>query len=229
MSDRENVLTLTKGDDGVAILTYDLPGRPMNVLTDAATRELDKMADTLLADDEIKAVVLMGKPNNFLAGADIGMIQNVTSEDDAYQISRESQRVMQKFEVLPTPVIAAIHGPCLGGGLELAMACHYRIATISPKTVLGQPEVKLGLLPGAGGTQRLPRLIPLDKAMDGLLTGKNFRPEQAKALGLVDEAVPETYLKEIATQRARAVARGEMVIEPKLPALPPPKISWALL
>jgi 3-hydroxyacyl-CoA dehydrogenase/enoyl-CoA hydratase/3-hydroxybutyryl-CoA epimerase len=200
----------------------------MNVLTDAATRELDKMADTLLADDEIKAVVLMGKPNNFLAGADIGMIQNVTSEDDAYQISRESQRIMQKFEELPTPVIAAIHGPCLGGGLELAMACHYRIATISPKTVLGLPEVKLGLLPGAGGTQRLPRLIPLDKAMDGLLTGKNFRPEQAKALGLIDEAVPEAYLKEIAIQRARAVARGEMVIRPKLPALPPPKMLTAL-
>ena len=181
MSDRENVLTLTKGDDGVAILTYDLPGRPMNVLTDAATRELDKMADTLAADDEIKAVVLMGKPNNFLAGADIGMIQTVTSEDDAYQISRELQTILQKFENLSSPVIAAIHGPCLGGGLELAMACHYRIATTSSKTVLGQPEVKLGLLPGAGGTQRLPRLIPLDKAMDGLLTGKNFRPEQAKA------------------------------------------------
>jgi len=200
----------------------------MNVLTDAATRELDKMADTLLADDEIKAVVLIGKPNNFLAGADIGMIQTVTSEDDAYQISRELQTILLKFENLSSPVIAAIHGPCLGGGLEVAMACHYRIATTSPKTVLGLPEVKLGLLPGGGGTQRLPRLIPLDKAMDGILTGKNFRPEQAKALGLVDEAVPEAYLKEIAIQRARAVARGEMVIKPKLPALPPPKMLTAL-
>ena len=102
------------------------------------------------------------------------------------------------------------------------MACHYRIATTSPKTVLGLPEVKLGLLPGAGGTQRLPRLIPLDKAMDGILTGKNFRPEQSQTLGLVDEAVPVQHLKEIAIQRATAMAKGEMTISRKPPALPPP-------
>jgi 3-hydroxyacyl-CoA dehydrogenase/enoyl-CoA hydratase/3-hydroxybutyryl-CoA epimerase len=224
MSDQKNVLTLAKGADGVAILTYDLPGRPMNVITDQATRELDEMADTIAADDEIKSVVLFGKPANFIAGADIGMIQHVKTEDDAYRMSRELQRVLQKIEALPKPVIAAINGPCLGGGLEVAMSCHYRIATTSPKTVLGLPEVKLGLLPGAGGTQRLPRLIPLDKAMEGILTGKNFRPEQSQALGLVDEAVPVEYLREIAIQRATAMAKGQMVISRKPPALPPPKM-----
>lgn len=223
MSDRKNVLTLAKGEDGVAILTYDLPGRPMNVLTDQAMRELDKMADTILADDEIKSVVLIGKPTNFLAGADIGMIQHIKTEDDAYRFSRETQRVFQKIEDLPKPVIAAINGPCLGGGLEVAMSCHYRIATTSPKTVLGLPEVKLGLLPGGGGTQRLFRLIPLDKALEGILTGKNFRPEQSQTLGLVDEAVPVEYLREIATQRATAMAQGKMVISRKPPALPPPE------
>ena len=224
MSDDKNILTLAKGEDGVAILTYDLPGRPMNVLTDQATRELDEMADTLAADDEIKSVVLFGKPANFLAGADIGGLQKVKTEDDAYQMSRELQRVLQKIEALPKPVIAAINGPCLGGGLEVAMSCHYRIATTSPRTVLGLPEVKLGLLPGGGGTQRLPRLIPLDKAMEGILTGKNFRPEQSQTLGLVDEAVPVEYLREIAIQRATAMAKGQMVISRKPPALPPPKM-----
>jgi 3-hydroxyacyl-CoA dehydrogenase/enoyl-CoA hydratase/3-hydroxybutyryl-CoA epimerase len=228
MSDDKNILTLAKGEDGVAILTYDLPGRPMNVLTDQATRELDEMADTLAADDEIKSVVLFGKPANFLAGADIGGLQKVKTEDDAYQMSRELQRVLQKIEALPKPVIAAINGPCLGGGLEVAMSCHYRIATTSPKTVLGLPEVKLGLLPGGGGTQRLPRLIPLDKAMEGILTGKNFRPEQSQTLGLVDEAVPVEYLREIAIQRATAMAKGQMVISRRPPALPPPKMMAPL-
>ena len=110
----------------------------------------------------------------------------------------------------------------------MAMACHYRIATTSPKTVLGLPEVKLGLLPGAGGTQRLPRLMPLDKAMDGILTGKNFRPEKAKNLGLVDEAVPPGYLKDIALKRAEALARGEMRIKPKQPPSIPPKMLTGL-
>jgi len=217
MNDKEKILTLEKDENGVAILTYDLPGRPMNVITDQSTRELDEMMETIAADDGIKAVILTGKPGNFLAGADIGMIQRVQIEQDAYELSRGLQKVLQKIEDLPKPVIAAINGPCLGGGLEVALACHYRIATTSPGTVLGLPEVKLGLLPGAGGTQRLPRLIPLDQAMDGILTGKNFRPEKAKELGLVDEAVPPEKLKEIAYQRALAMAQGKMKITRKLP------------
>jgi len=228
MNDKEKILTLEKDEQGVAILTYDLPGRPMNVLTDQSTRELNEMADVIAADDEIKSVVLMGKPANFLAGADIGMLQFVKTEEDAYTMSRATQDVFKKYEDLTKPVIAAINGPCLGGGLELAMACHYRIATTSPKTVLGLPEVKLGLLPGGGGTQRLPRLIPLDKAMDGILTGKNFRPEQAQKLGLVDEAVPQEKLKEIAYQRALAMAQGKFEIKRKLPPLPPPKMLEGL-
>ena len=228
MSDKEKILTLEKDEHGVAILTYDLPGHPMNVITDQATRELDEMVDVIAGDDEIKSVVLTGKPGNFLAGADISMIQNVKTEEDAYNISRTLQNVLKKYEDLPKPVIAAINGPCLGGGLEVAMACHYRIATTSPKTVLGLPEVKLGLLPGAGGTQRLPRLIPLDQAMDGILTGKNFRPEQARAIGLVDEAVPPEKLKEIAYQRALAMAQGKFEIKRKLPPLPPPQMLAGL-
>jgi 3-hydroxyacyl-CoA dehydrogenase / enoyl-CoA hydratase / 3-hydroxybutyryl-CoA epimerase len=228
MSDKEKILTLEKDEHGVAILTYDMPGRPMNVISEQGTGELNEMVDAIAADNDVKSVVLIGKPGNFMAGADIGMIQKVTSEEDAYQMSRALQKVFQKLEDLSKPVIAAIHGPCLGGGLEFALACHYRIATTSPKTVLGLPEVKLGLLPGAGGTQRLPRLIPLDQAMEGVLTGKNFRPENAKALGLVDEAVPEEKLKEIAYQRALAMAQGKMTIGRKLPPLPPAKMMAGL-
>lgn len=228
MSDKEKILTLEKDEHGVAILTYDIPGKPMNVISDQATQELDEMVAVIAADDEIKSVLLVGKPTNFLAGADIGMIQNVKKEEDAYQMSQALQKVFQKLEDLPKPVIAAIHGPCLGGGLELALACHYRIATTSPKTVLGLPEVKLGLLPGAGGTQRLPRLIPLDQAMEGVLTGKNFRPDKAKAVGLVDEAVPEEKLREIGYQRALAMAQGKMTIDRKPPPLPPAKMMAGL-
>jgi 3-hydroxyacyl-CoA dehydrogenase/enoyl-CoA hydratase/3-hydroxybutyryl-CoA epimerase len=224
----EKILTLEKDKHGVAILTYDLAGRPMNVITDQATQELDEMADVIAGDDEIKAVVLMGKPDNFLAGADISMLQYVKTEEDAYQMSRTLQNILLKYENLSKPVIAAINGPCLGGGLEVAMACHYRIATTSPKTILGLPEVKLGLLPGGGGTQRLPRLIPLEQAMDGILTGKNFMPEQARTLGLVDEAVPPEKLKEITYQRALALAQGKMEIKRKLPPLPPPKMLAGL-
>jgi 3-hydroxyacyl-CoA dehydrogenase/enoyl-CoA hydratase/3-hydroxybutyryl-CoA epimerase len=228
MSAEEKILTLEKDDRGVAILTYDLPGRPMNVLTEKAIQELAEMVERIAQDEEIKSVVLTGKPANFLAGADISMIQNLNTEEDAYNGSRALQTILNKLEALPKPVIAAINGPCLGGGLEVAMACHYRIATTSPKTVLGLPEVKLGLVPGAGGTQRLPRLIPLDKAMDGVLTGKHFRGEQAKALGLVDEAVPPQKLKEIAYQRALAMAQGKMEIKRKAPPPLPPKMLAGL-
>ena len=224
MQDTDKILTLEKDDQGVAILTYDLPGRPMNVITEKGTQELAEMVDRIATDDEIKSVVLIGKPANFLAGADISMIQNMNVEEDAYNGSRALQSILNKLEALPQPVIAAINGPCLGGGLEVAMACHYRIATTSPKTVLGLPEVKLGLVPGAGGTQRLPRLMPLDKAMDGILTGKHFRAEQAKSLGLVDEAVPPPKLKEVAYQRALALAQGKMEIKHQPPPLPPPKM-----
>ncbi len=224
MSDEKKILTLEKDEHGVAILTYDLPGRPMNVITEKTDQELNQMLDLIAKDDKIKSVVLTGKPANFLAGADISMLQNFKTEEDAYKGSRALQATLNKLEALTKPVIAAINGPCLGGGLEVALACHYRIATLSPKTVLGLPEVKLGLVPGAGGTQRLPRLIPLDKAMDGILTGKHFRSEQAKALGLIDEAVPLGKLKEVAYQKALAMAEGKMKIKRKLPPLPPTKM-----
>ena len=118
--------------------------------------------------------------------------------------------MVNRIEALPKPVVAAIHGACLGGGLEMALACHYRVATDHPKTQLGLPEVQLGLLPGAGGCQRLPRLIGLRAALDMILTGKSERAAKALRLGLVDEVVPRSILPRTALAAAERFVRDGM-------------------
>ena len=125
-------------------------------------------------DPDIKAVVFTsGKKDSFIAGADITMLEAVTSAEEGERVSREGHKVMNRIEDCPKPVVAAIHGVALGGGLEVALACHARVATDSKKTQLGLPEAQLGLLPGGGGTQRLPRQIGVQAALDLMLTGKN--------------------------------------------------------
>ena len=148
-------------------------------------------------------VIISGKKDSFVAGADVTMIDACETAADAEKLSLEGHRVMGELEALNIPVVAAIHGPCLGGGLELALACHIRVCTESTKTVLGVPEVMLGLLPGSGGTQRLPRLIGVAKSLDLMLTGKQVRGKQALKMGLVDEVVPETVLLEVAVKLAK--------------------------
>lgn len=120
------------------------------------------------------------KPDNFVAGADVRMLEACTTASEAEDLARQGQDLFQQLSDLPYPVVAAIHGPCLGGGLELALACDYRVCTDSDKTRLGLPEVQLGLLPGSGGTQRLPRLIGLLPSLDLILTGKQLRAKKAK-------------------------------------------------
>ncbi len=147
-------------------------------------------------DPAVKAVVFIsGKKDNFVAGAKIDALQAIKTAADASAASRQGQQGFDRLDAFPKPVVAAIHGACLGGGLEWALACDYRIATDSPKTTLGLPEVQLGLIPGAGGTQRLPALIGAQAALDLILTGKNVKPSKAKKLGLVDEVVPVPILR----------------------------------
>lgn len=129
------------------------------------------------------AVMISGKPNCFIAGADITMLEKCKSFEDAATVSREGQKILNKVAKNSKPIIAAIQGACLGGGLEVALACHYRIAVKDSKTALGLPEVMLGLLPGGGGTVRLPRLISLPNALDMELTGRTVRADKAKKLG----------------------------------------------
>lgn len=190
--------------DGIGILTMDVPGESMNTLKASFADEIR----TLLAEvkgngDLIGLVIVSGKKDSFVAGADIAMLAACTSAQDAEALSRAGQDVFAEIETLGIPVIAAIHGPCLGGGLELALACHGRVVTDHGKTVLGLPEVQLGLLPGSGGTQRLPRLIGVAKALDLMLTGKQVRAKQARKLGLVDDMVPPSILLEAAIKLAK--------------------------
>ena len=205
--DAEPAFTL-QNDNGIAAITFDLPGQPVNKLTSAARLELERLLNQLREDDTVRGVVLIsGKPDNFIAGADIEEFTALTSQAQAERLSFEGQETVSRVETFHKPIVAAIHGACLGGGLELALACHYRIATDHPKTQLGLPEVQLGLIPGAGGCQRLPRLIGARAALDLILTGRSERAPKALRLGLVDEVVPRSILRQVAIAAADRLSR----------------------
>jgi len=198
----------TSHDNGVAVISFNLPGEPVNKLSAAARVELEALLIGLRDRPDTRAVVLIsGKPDNFIAGADIEEFTSLTSQDAAERLSFEGQETVSRVETFHKPIVAAIHGACLGGGLELALACHYRIATDNPKTQLGLPEVQLGLIPGAGGCQRLPRLIGARAALDMILAGRSERASKALRLGLVDEVVPSSILRQVAVDAANRLVR----------------------
>src|SRR6476620_6190277 len=195
--------------DGVAVITFDLPNESVNKLSRAVKDEFVALVTRLGRDTSVQdAVLISGKPDVWIAGADIEEFLQLKTAADAERLSRDGQMLLDSLERLRIPIVAAIHGACLGGGLETALACRYRIGTDHPKTILGLPEVQLGLIPGAGGTQRLPRRIGLTDALDLILTGKHVRAKKALQLGLVDELVHPSILRSIAIQRAREVAEG---------------------
>ena len=195
--------------DGIAVVTLDLPGEPVNKVTAALRDDFALLFNHIEADPTVRGVVLLsGKPDSWIAGADIDEFLTLRHASDAETLSRTGQSLLARLAALRVPVVAAIHGACLGGGLEAALACHWRIATDHPRTVLALPEVQLGLLPGAGGTQRLPRLIGLQRALDLILTGRTVRARKAWQMGLVDELVHPAILRAIAVERARSLAEG---------------------
>ncbi|OYW89601.1 MAG: fatty acid oxidation complex subunit alpha FadJ, partial [Alishewanella sp. 32-51-5] len=180
MTETVSSFSLNIRDDKVAVITMDIPGESMNVLKASFADEIDAMLKQLANDSTLKGVVFIsGKKDSFIAGADISMLDACQTAEQAETIAAMGQQMFDRLEQLRLPLVAAIHGPCLGGGLELALACHARVASSSPKTVLGLPEVQLGLLPGSGGTQRLPKLVGVQKALDMILTGKQLRAAQA--------------------------------------------------
>jgi 3-hydroxyacyl-CoA dehydrogenase/enoyl-CoA hydratase/3-hydroxybutyryl-CoA epimerase len=198
----------TAVENGIAVVTFDLPGEPVNKLSAAVKIEFEALFIRLRDETTIRAAVLIsGKPDNFIAGADIEEFTALTTRAAAERLSFEGQELVSRIETLAKPVVAAIHGACLGAGLELALACHYRIATDHPKTQLGLPEVQLGLIPGAGGCERLPRLIGARAALDMILSGKNERAPKALRMGLVDEVVPRSILVGTALAAADRLAR----------------------
>ncbi|HYN82181.1 MAG TPA: fatty acid oxidation complex subunit alpha FadJ [Gemmatimonadaceae bacterium] len=199
----------TEIQDGVAVISIDLPNEPVNKFNRAVKEEFVALFDRLERDLNIHAAVLLsGKRDTFIAGADIGEFLELKTAADAERMSHDGQLLLDSVERMRTPLVCAIHGACLGGALEFALAAAYRIATDHPKTVLALPEVQLGLIPGAGGTQRLPRLIGVRAALDMILTGKNVRAKKAFQTGLIDELVHPAILRDIAVKRAREIAEG---------------------
>ncbi|OOF07047.1 multifunctional fatty acid oxidation complex subunit alpha [Salinivibrio sp. MA440] len=203
-TDNTQAFTLTIADNYIAWLTIDVPGESMNTLQASFVEGVSAVLDQLEGNQSIKGLVIhSGKPDNFVAGADVRMLEACESAEQASEIAGQGQALFSRIEKLPFHVVAAIHGPCLGGGLELALACHSRVATDWDKTRLGLPEVQLGLLPGSGGTQRLPRLIGVPDALDMMLTGKQLRAKKAKKLGVIDDCVPNTVLLDVAEALAQ--------------------------
>ncbi|MDF2153772.1 fatty acid oxidation complex subunit alpha FadJ [Vibrio sp. CAU 1672] len=197
----QKAFSLDIDEQNIAWLAIDVPNEKMNTLQAAFADEMNEIFAQLNDTSGIKGLIIHSlKPDNFVAGADVRMLEACTSAAEAEALARQGQELFQQLSDLPYPVVAAIHGPCLGGGLELALACDYRVCTESDKTRLGLPEVQLGLLPGSGGTQRLPRLIGLLPSLDLILTGKQLRAKKAKKLGVVDACVPESILLDVAKQ-----------------------------
>src|SRR4051812_32856034 len=220
-------LRVETAPDGIATVLYDVPGEPVNTLRESFQQDFDQIFGRLSEDAAVTGIVLASaKPDSFVVGADVEMLARVKTSAEATALARGGQQAMQRLEDLGKrkPVVAAIHGPALGGGLELALAATYRIASDDRKTQLGQPEGQLGLIPGAGGTQRLPPLIGIAQALDLILAGKSVRAQKARKLGLVDEVVPSAILLEVARRRARELAAGELKIERNKVELTLPKL-----
>ncbi|MGH0141614.1 UNVERIFIED_CONTAM: hypothetical protein FKN15_073917 [Acipenser sinensis] len=222
---RTHVSYEVKGD--VAVVRFNSPNSKVNTLSQQLQSEFTQVMSEVWANGAVKSAVLISsKPGCFIAGADINMIEACNTAAEVTSLSQEGQRMLQKIEQSPIPIVAAINGSCLGGGLEVAIACQYRVATKNKKTVLGTPEVMLGLLPGAGGTQRLPKMVGIPSAFDMTLTGRNIRADKAKKMGLVDQLVdplgpglkgPEErtmeYLEEVAVECAKGIANKKISLK----------------
>ncbi|RAP31557.1 fatty-acid oxidation protein subunit alpha [Candidatus Marinamargulisbacteria bacterium SCGC AG-343-D04] len=188
------MLTLEKRDS-IAYLVFDNPESKVNTLTMDTMKQLSGYLDDISNDSSITCCVIRSlKEDIFIAGADISEIQSISTKEEAYQLVRKGQAVLDKLENLKIPSIALINGACLGGGCELALACRYRLATLHPKTQIGLPEVNLGIIPGFGGTQRLPRLVGLPEALSLILPGKAIDGKKALKLSLVDGCVPFEFM-----------------------------------
>ncbi|RMF12715.1 MAG: 3-hydroxyacyl-CoA dehydrogenase, partial [Alphaproteobacteria bacterium] len=193
-------------EDGVAVIAIDVPGQSMNVINATFIEEFETAVRRVLEDDEIVGAVITSAKKDFMAGADLRMLSSMTAlakRASAGEVFQQAFRLNRLFRLMETggkpvkqlqkertkPFVAAVHGQALGGGFELPLACHFRVATGDPRTTFGLPEVMVGLLPGAGGTQRLPRIIGIQAALQYLTTGKKMSAMEAKGFGIVNEIV----------------------------------------
>jgi 3-hydroxyacyl-CoA dehydrogenase / enoyl-CoA hydratase / 3-hydroxybutyryl-CoA epimerase len=209
--------------DGIALVTWDMPGRSMNVIDAGVIEELAAIVEKVAADAAIKGAVVISAKEAFCAGADLTVLEQMAGkyavllkskgEEAANQMvfdeSRKLSQLYRRLETSGKPWVAAINGTAMGGGFELCLACHHRVASDNPKTRLGLPEVKIGLFPGAGGTQRVARMMPPADALQFLLKGDQLRTDRAKAMKLIDAVVPEADLIKTAKEWIRAGGKSQ--------------------
>lgn len=204
------MIQVERRPDGVAVVVLDHPTKPVNTLSPAVVEEFNQKVAPLLEEEDVRAmVVVSAKSDTFIAGADLELIEGL-GETEISNMSREGNALLERIFTSKKPVVAAVHGAALGGGLEVALACHYILATDDPRTVLAQSEVMLGLLPAGGGTQRLVDRVGLVAALPMLLTGKRVRARRAKKMGLVDAITTRGGIAETGARAALALAEGSI-------------------
>ena len=213
------MITLEHRDDEVVLVWLDHPDKPVNTLSPAVVEEFSATVAPLLDDASVRAlVVVSAKADTFIAGADLELIEGL-GEAEISAMSRDGNILLERIFTSSKPVVAAVHGAALGGGLEVALACHYILASDDPKTVLAQSEVMLGLLPAGGGTQRLVERVGLVAALPMLLTGKRVRARRAKRMGLVDAITTPGGIAETGARAALALADGKLKRRPRKKSL----------
>jgi 3-hydroxyacyl-CoA dehydrogenase / enoyl-CoA hydratase / 3-hydroxybutyryl-CoA epimerase len=209
--------------DGIALITWDMPGRSMNVIDASVTEELAQLVDKVANDAAIKGAVVTSGKDSFCGGADLTMLERMSAtytdlvkregaeaaNKMVFEESRKLSLIYRQLEKSGKPWVAAINGTAMGGGFELCLACHHRVASDNPKTRLGLPEVKVGLFPGAGGTQRIARMLPPADALQFLLKGDQLKTDRAKALKLIDAVVPAADLVKSAKDWIKAGGKAE--------------------
>ncbi|WP_419894552.1 fatty acid oxidation complex subunit alpha FadJ [Proteus faecis] len=199
--EKSSVFQFSVRNDKVGVITIDVIGDKVNTLKAEFVQQFQDVLKQAQQHSGVKGLIITsGKKESFIAGADISMIADCKTKEEASALAKAGQDLFTQIENYPLPVVAAINGVCLGGGLELALACHGRICSDNSKTRLGLPEVQLGLLPGSGGTQRLPRLIGVTSALDMILTGRQVNAKRALKLGLVDDVVSQDILLDVAAK-----------------------------
>ncbi len=203
-----NKLANVRIEDGIAYVEIDVADRSVNTLSTPMVHRFEELLDSSLKDENVEGVVIhSAKPTNFIVGFDIEELQGYYEDPDALRdLAIRGHELMDHLAELDKPVVAAIHGQCLGGGLEVALACHARVA--AQGSTFGLPEIMIGLIPGGGGTQRLPRLIDLSQALDMILTGRTIGDRKAKSLGLVDDLVHPGILLDVAAEKVRDLAQN---------------------
>jgi 3-hydroxyacyl-CoA dehydrogenase/enoyl-CoA hydratase/3-hydroxybutyryl-CoA epimerase len=181
--------------DGVATIAWDMPGRSMNVLADDSLAAFGEAVERALGDAAVKGVVVTSAKRDFIAGADLAMLDRWTDAETTFAAVMATNRLMRRIETAKKPFVAALPGTTLGGGFEIALACHRRIAADDPRAQIGLPEVLVGLMPGGGATQRLPRMIGIRNALPLMLEGRKLAPQEALAAGVVDQVAPPEELQ----------------------------------